>query len=154
MQQVTSTSNNFVAFFFLVSSLFCIAFNDDLCIDQHGSLGLFSALIVMASRYGLLPVGYGASELSIQKARDAFVPYLINYIPDHAKPIVSVPKRDIGILMLSCLENQKHHMRHMQYEQNNNVGFNEINRPHFFFIEDDCGPQQIADWMLKYKLIF
>jgi hypothetical protein len=74
-------------------------------------LGLFNRLISMASRNGSLPTSYGISELSIQKAHAAFEPYLINYALEHAEPTVNVSKEDIGLLMSSCLVNQRRNMQ-------------------------------------------
>lgn len=156
MQNVLVKLNKLFALFFLASSLSCIAFDVNSCMSQDDSydvpLGLFNCLVSTASNNGLLPMYYGVSELLIQDAQIAFVPYLMSYIPDGPEPIVRVSKKDIGRFMLSFFESQKNFRQQQNYlKLRSEMGFNDENRPHVFSIEDDCGPEQIADWMLDQR---
>lgn len=151
MQTVYAKQSALFAVFFLISSLSCIAFENGSCMNPDGSydvpLILFDHLLSMASPNGFQPRCYGVSRLSIQQASAQFESYLMSYIPECAQPTVKISQEDLGLLMLSFDENYRGNMQQSWFKQRKAeiAGFNPS---YIFSIEDDCGPDEIANWML------
>lgn len=152
MQNISIKQNALLAAFLLVSSLSCIAFENSSCMNQDGSYDvpvvLFKHLLSVASPNGLQPRGYDRSTFSIKKASAAFELYLMSYMPQSPEPTVKVHRDDLGLLMLSFDENYRRNMQQRQFEQKKAevAGFNP---PYVFSVEDNCGPDQYANWMLE-----